>query len=710
MIRPAESLLRRTLRRAICVLAVMLCLSPAWGQTVRVQSGEHADFTRLVLDIGIQRDWRLVGVADRVLVVLDPPVDGFDISRVFDLIPRTRLAALSVRDGLELSLACPCEIDASRYQGRYLLLDIREAGPAPRPAPNPPPSPRGGQGLLPDTARLLLGPGPSLTPIVPQGAPAIAEAGPSDAPGGTAIDLEEAARIMAEQLARAAAAGLLDAAATRPMTDADPLTGPDRTQPQPGPPSIAARPETPPGLPLRAETALDLSPPLAFAAPLAEQAGLRCSGEVWAMNDWPAGEGLHEGLGPLRLGLFDDRDQLQSEAVMALARHYLAFGFGAEAGFWLGQVEDVPPHLVALSALVDQRPGPHFPPEPDALVCSDDELLWRYLDAAFDPASLTPEDGARLQRATAALPASLRDQIAPRIARALHTDGFVNEARNLHDMLWRAGQMDPAALMRLDRDLDLPLTDPEATREALSAALRDAGAEAVAAMAHAMRIDREMDLTASPEMLEAAEALLRESGLQPDAIPLWQEVVLARATASDLERMVQLLSADALPESARDDALTLLFAERARKGDTPALLVLAHVFGPTWQAAGSEAGRARVAAISHLRAVGLTDAAQRMQAGQRLLVLPAGPGLVPDGQTGLQAAWQEGDWARIGAMAAVPHRSIAARLEGGDVVALSDATADLARLSERLADSRSLRAEIEALFANPAPSPAGELE
>ena len=150
---------------AVAASALLAVMSPqALAQTVRVQSGEHAEFTRLVLDIGAGRSWQLDPLGDTVRLRLDPPVDGFDISRVFDLIPRTRLAGLAVRDGLELTLACPCDIDASRYERRYLVLDIRPATDAALRDAR-----RDAAARLPDMSRLLLGQTPALAPARPPG-------------------------------------------------------------------------------------------------------------------------------------------------------------------------------------------------------------------------------------------------------------------------------------------------------------------------------------------------------------------------------------------------------------------------------------------------------------------------------------------------------------------------------------------------------------
>jgi hypothetical protein len=712
-----------TLRWLAVVLAAVLPLSVA-AQTIPVRSGEHDGFTRLVLDIGPDRQWRLEGEGPVRRLVLDPPVGGFAIGQVFDLIPRTRLAALAADDGLVLSLACPCDVAASRYQDRYLVLDIRPAAegqPRPDAAPDPEAEARrAAAAALPDMARLLTRPtGPDLRPgpaVDRDPAPAPgSDPGPDPGSGTTApavaIDLDEAARIMAEQLARAAAAGLLDAAPGRPMADADPA---DLAPPPPPPvtpaPVTSPAAQVPASLPIRAETAIDAALHHALGAE-PQQNRLACRGEAMLIGPPASGGGVQVGLGALRLALYDARDVLQRDAVLALAGHYLAHGFGAEAAFWLGQIDAPPPDLVALAGLVDGRPGPHFPPEPDATLCSDDEFLWRYLDGAFADTALTAEQAGRLQRATAALSPVLRDQLVPRVARALQADGHPDSARNLRDMLARGGRVAAPELLRLDLDLGLAGPgDPEA-RDALALALRDDGGDPVTAIAHALAFDREAGLPPDPVRLAAAEALLRENGGGADTPGLWQELILAQAARGDLGRVIELLAEPRVTPERRDAALTRLLADRLAAADTAALYLVARVHGADWQARGSEAGRLRVAVMAQLRSAGFPAAADALRAGQRVLTLPAGPGDAPTEAERLAAAWQAEDWQSLGALAGGPHRAIATRMAEGPASPPPSADPpDLPALAARLADSRALRAEIAALLAQPTPSLAEPLE
>lgn len=115
------------------------------GDTVQVRSGNHASFARLVLVYPDARRWAIVPTESGYRVDL-AGTGTFDVSGVFDLIPRDRIGALSVEPGgrLAIDLGCECHLDVLEIPGRGLVVDVRD-GPAPpgnpfdllRPEPTP---------------------------------------------------------------------------------------------------------------------------------------------------------------------------------------------------------------------------------------------------------------------------------------------------------------------------------------------------------------------------------------------------------------------------------------------------------------------------------------------------------------------------------------------------------------------------------------------
>lgn len=684
------------------VLSLLFALLPGPGvsaQTIEVRSGEHVGFTRLVLDIGVERTWTLADEGSMRRLDLDPPVEGFAIGQVFDLIPRTRLSALDANRSLTLTLGCDCDVTATRHDGRYLVLDIAEAPADPRPAPSPPrpADPRTEPvSPLPDLATVMVQERPERLPLRPE------------PPAAPSVDMAEAARIMSEQLARAAASGLLEAAPGRPLSDADPssraVQQPTGTAPPPEPvPPVP--PVLEPGVPLRAATAFDLAA-LPQQPPMPLRNDLACSGAALSVRDWSTGLGVHHGLGALRLAVLDERDRLQPEAVLALARHYLFHGFGAEAADWLRQLESPPGDLLVIAALVDGAEGARFPVEADPVACSDEELLWRYLDDALGEQPPDARHVASIQRGAAALPPVLRDQVVPRIALRLRDDGFPDAARNLRDMLQRGGRLSALEILALDRDLGLATPETSGMASALETGLRDDAADPVGRMAQALAFGRETGALADTARLDAADALLRENGVGPDTAALWSETILARARLGQIDRVLGLLTqgGSVSPEQ-REAVLTALVEDRVSAADTGALFVLARLHGPAWRSRGSDAGRARVAAIALLREAGLEGAADMMRAGQPPLILPARAVAQPETTDRVRVAWQIGDWSDVALQGTGVHADIATRMVRPlPELDRSGEPLDLSALAARVADSRTLRQEITSLLETPSPA------
>ncbi len=97
------------------------------AETVRVQSGDHDNFTRLVLYLPGQIDWEAERKsANSVRLTLSRPEIEFDMDGVFDVISTDRLAQLTSdkRSQLDIGLACECAVAVYPYATRFLVVDI----------------------------------------------------------------------------------------------------------------------------------------------------------------------------------------------------------------------------------------------------------------------------------------------------------------------------------------------------------------------------------------------------------------------------------------------------------------------------------------------------------------------------------------------------------------------------------------------------------
>ncbi|WP_166486210.1 hypothetical protein [Jannaschia sp. CCS1] len=706
----------------------LMCGLSLHAQTIPVQSGDHPNFTRLVLPIGADREWDLdQSSGDQWNLTITPAVDGFDTSRMFELIQRDRLLNVVATQALSLDLACTCDVTSFRYDTRFLVIDITDPDPnAPLPevqvtdAEVEAAERTAAAEALPDLANLLRAPD-DLPRIDPRAAPVIAET-PIETPDPVAPNprLAEAAQIMAEQLARAAAAGLLDIAVDESMTSADPSesTAPDpnsATEPTAvvdtdptgtATPTLPIQPTVPPAeaLPIRAETAFDA------ILPAGESIGetpleTSCLNVPFTVAEWTDGEDIYHSLGALRLALYDERDMLRPDAAIELAQHYIYYGFGSEAAYWLDQVDAAPVALRDIAALIDGNDTVQFLPVHSTEDCSEGELLWRYLGGAVQ-GPMTVDDTAAIQRAYDTLPPNLRDHMGPRLAVQLSEDGYSGTARNIRDILHRGGRIDADALRILDLDLGVPMElTPEQTRQELDRALRDSE-DPADVLANALAFDRRNGILPTPSRLTTADALMREIGSGQATDDLWRETLLAHAALGQIDEALSRLGDPSRADATRAEALTDLISERVSVGDTASLVILAHIHGRNWRPEGSAAGRVQVRAIAALRQEGLFEAAQIFRDVRLPLILPAPDGPSEEPVDEAVSAWQDGDWQRLATAGTGAHSDVAERLAtlGNDVQITPSVSGppDLNSLTETLQDSRALRSTITQLLAQPA--------
>lgn len=257
-----------TMRRALRLLAVVALLLAAFApgasaqERIRLRAGEHAEFSRIALDVpqlgewSIERNGRLVTVlfSDRELL--------FATEQIF---PQRRISRVTsarserARDGtrLILSMSCNCVAEAYEFRPGMLVMDIRAqpeeteaaavqdqagAGPDGRPQdpqqdgsgsgggsggdggggqnaasgsmealaihrPEPPPA-TSGSVLSQPVARADAG-SETETRAAPDPAPTAAPAPPAEDGPSDAASITEAQRRLLEQLARAADQGLV---------------------------------------------------------------------------------------------------------------------------------------------------------------------------------------------------------------------------------------------------------------------------------------------------------------------------------------------------------------------------------------------------------------------------------------------------------------------------------------------------------------------
>jgi len=515
------------IRRMLLVLAAFS--GTASAETARVISGEHADFTRLVVELPEAADWTVGRSAMGYgFMTLTPVQPGYDLSRVWDRIPRTRLQGLRVdpdSGALLLTLACDCHVFPFEYQPRMVVLDVR-AGPAPagsafEAALNPTP---GGQAGI----RAPLAAGAPLYDWLglPRTTPDRVSGGPFGLSSlGKTAALDPLRDELLLQLSRGAASGVVDMA----------LPGKPVTPEVQGMGDLSGaliRIGDLPGLDIRQ------------GADQVDDTDEACLADAELdLASWGEGREPLDLLADARSGLFEEFDVPSPEAVVNAVRLHLYLGFGAEAAQYGTLVEGaesdpVMSPLLSMARLVDDAPDATSP-FLSMSGCDGAAALWAVLAHSSLP-DRTRVDTDAVVRSFQALPPHLRRHLGPGLAgRLLERDP--EAARMIRDAFERTPEVAPGTVALLDAMAELQALRPEAALSHAESAVQadGSGIDALAALVEA---HFQSGKPLSPEVAGSLMALRDISG--EDLSLHERAVILALAMSGEVEQAFTMAGTD----------------------------------------------------------------------------------------------------------------------------------------------------------------------
>lgn len=423
--------------RICLVLLVVFWPLAGIAAPLRVQTGEHADFTRVVIGIPQGADWQLGRTAEGYALRI-PSAEGYALDRFFDLIPKDRITAVSQGPALgemRLRIGCTCYARASVYGSDALVIDIND-GPPPRNASFeqalqddmwPTPDDLTQRPYRPDTNRLfpLITPRFALQEPEPPTGTDMARSTDAGEAASRTTDQEEAdqalqviVRSLSESLGRGLSEGLLQEGERQARETAAEAIGP--------PPIPIDDPF--PGV--NARTSIDpLAVPTAAAAPQTQEGQTCLPKAMFDVASWGSERPPREQLADARGVLITPADQFEDGALLALARLYVFLGFGREAQQAL-EIEGVQSRervmLRAIAQVIDEEPVAQdlFASQ---VSCPTNVALWALLaqDSAPTDAQV---DRTAVINAFRALPTYVQQAVAPRLAEALLAVGAQDQA------------------------------------------------------------------------------------------------------------------------------------------------------------------------------------------------------------------------------------------------------------------------------------------
>lgn len=553
---------RRAASLAICLSFAMAL--PAQAQAVRVTSGEHDGFTRLVVQLAGAETWSFGRRADGYELHLATP-HSFDLSQVYRLIGRTRLAGIWVNPAsgaLRLAVGCACHAVPFEHRAGIVVIDLRDGPPTTGdtfeqgidgtamppltglPGLRPRPRPARAPIAPPDYDWLALAqrkPPALMLPLMAAQSTALTP--PQVAGVKPAVQPLREALLM--QLSRSAADGVVE---MRVPARQDIGSAPDlglaqiHIEGEPG--HLYAPPDTP----LSAEGA---------ACPADERL---------VVQDWMTTAPVAGQFAAARNGLVGEFDRPDPQAVTRAARFLLALGFGAELRSLIDALgtEDLPDARLwrSMSYILDgdRDPDPAFV---GFGACQNAAALWSLLSEPPPPQAAPVASGAALQ-AFSALPPHLRRLLGPRVVQSFLARGDREAAENAHASVDRTSAGDGSATRLIGAEIALAQGDAAGAGKAVLDLAGTPGpdrAEALATLVEARAAER---IPVGADTVSAIEALLADRQDDARSVRLRRAMVLARAASGDFAGAFAALPAapeaaprvwDLLANAGSDDAL-----------------------------------------------------------------------------------------------------------------------------------------------------------
>ncbi|WP_424966433.1 hypothetical protein [Dinoroseobacter sp. S375] len=432
--------------RFVAVLLATTLATPLLAANIR--SGEHADFSRLVIQFDEATDWEL-GRSDTGYVMRSAGLGTpMDLTEVFRLIPRTRISRVRHDPSASqfwLDLACDCHADAFELREGRVVIDVKA-------------------GAAPDTARFEE-PLKSRTIAEKMDAkPPVSEV-PSPAPKAEIppplpvnLDRDLFRSELVEGLSKAMTQGLispgfsLEEAAKKPVDEPNPeSTASSDPEEEVAPNSVGRTTLT--------QVELDrlrrfLSDPERNTSQCAKFQDL----EFTLDNIDPL-----SGVRTERARLYDPMGRLSQRSAFDLAIAYLSLGFGAEALEILELVDQQDtrtPAFKAIGAILEQQPITSANPFWGQIECRGGYVIWEVLSR--ETASRLDEEHLRgIQLHFLELPKQLRRRIGPELGVKLAEAGYVEVAQVIRNSLVRAETNEFAALRSIDASMALEIKETQ---------------------------------------------------------------------------------------------------------------------------------------------------------------------------------------------------------------------------------------------------------
>ena len=517
--------------RLMIVICAMAFAPPAWAEQVLVSVARMANATHLVLTFENRPGWVTEDGAQRLDLRFDTEGHEVDIDSSNALVAGSRIARVSVpSDGQRLSIQLACACDTRVYpfgsgsivvevRDRPDLADVKDVMPE---APLPPrliaAAPDPVQRSTPIASVVPMPPARHLaTPHLPVDAlPALSELSWNDAETGLDV-LEvlgfsmrsegesQAIALLSRELSRAASQGLVE-----PESDPDTRETSDAPLPEAG---LSGRSNISvvTGLDRDLQALRDRLPPT--------HQGARCiSDSEVDLAQWGDTSDFST-LGRLRRDAAAENGDILPVGARAIARYYIALGFGSEAANTASFMEEgLQKDLIeAMAEIVDH--GFSAARILDGQIhCDGKVALWAALARPIS-SEQPPASTDMILSTFSALPSHHRAHLGPVLAERLRSVGLEDAARNAVNAVARGGLQSNESELVTAR-LELGGTRPDLARDTLVDISNGTDIAAAEALLELLEDAARREMAPNPSWVEDAPSLARATEGTEVAAPL----------------------------------------------------------------------------------------------------------------------------------------------------------------------------------------------
>lgn len=578
--------------------AVLLAPFAALAGPAVVTSGEHAGFTRLVVQFDGPVNWQIGRALDGYILRVQDQTPDYDITKAFDLIGKSRLAALAAdpKTGeLRFGVACACYAIPFEFRPGIVVVDLHD-GPPPKGSafeqPLDSPAPTDATPVLPMPVQAM--PAAMVTPdpydwtklALDRTYPPISAALPAD-PGLSVTDtsLQPLRQALIEEMSRGASEGIVDMAKPK-----KPVALSDAADP-----SVQIHLGETPDLIIRQKGQ--------GTGPLTAKGATCLSDDQLDVPSWGSDRPVSDQIGPERQGLTGEFDKPDPDAVTRAIRFDLFLSFGAEA---MGLARSFPGNLPdlpvwqSMAHVLDDTPDPK-PAFAGMEECGGTAALWATL---ADPAARPTVEIAKaaVLHSFSALPAHLRRLLGPRLVDRFLAVNDISVATALRDAVLRAPGDPGPAIVLMQAAMDRALGKPGKSEAQLEPIANAAGPAAADALVDLVEQRAALGQSVDYNQVQMLQGYLKEREGSDAALRFRHALILAYAASGDFDKA--FAEVDQAP-----DATKTLWNVLAQAGPDGALLT--HATLAEGDAAPMEAKAAASLIADRMLGLGLADEAAR---------------------------------------------------------------------------------------------------